>query len=356
MTLADCDLAYVLSLSVEARRTIIPDDSLRKAYGCLSFSLSHMHEMGIRHKDIKPQNVLVRNASLIFTDFGTSKDYSELTNSLTMGGTSTRKYAAPKFTGDVNHQAPADVFALGLVLLSIWSVLEGWQADAPQNFASIGSSSPFRDKMAAMESWINDRLDGKVQPPGPDVRNGYQRTWDLLILKLLSRMILAQPMERLRIVEAVAIFRHLSSEASFCNSCQILVEEENHDPVDMNWILSFIDPAAGTSARLEVMDASALELLEGSTDSDSESVEIIHGLGWEDEEKAEEMGMEIQPELKNKAQHVEQPESNPLPPDGEKIPPPEPGSTNVPLLRWNQPWQIYRSAISTGQILSKSIS
>lgn len=132
-----------------------------------------MHEMGIRHKDIKPQNVLVRNASLIFTHLGTSKDYSELTNSLTVGGTNTRKYAAPEFTGDVNHQAPADVFALGLVLLSIWSILEGWQADAPQNFASIGSSLPFRNNMAAMESWLNDRLDGKVQPPGPDVRNCY---------------------------------------------------------------------------------------------------------------------------------------------------------------------------------------
>lgn len=91
-------------------------------------------------------------------------------------------------------------------------------------------------------------------------------------------MILAQLMERLRIFDAVAIFRHLSSEASFCDSCQILIEEESHNPVVGNWILSFINPAAWTSARLEIANASALELLEGSTDSDSESIEIVHEL------------------------------------------------------------------------------
>jgi serine/threonine protein kinase len=106
MTLADCDLSHVLSLPPDERRTFIPDDNLRKAYGCLSFSLSHMHDMGIRHKDIKPQNVLVRNGSLLFTDFDTSKDYSELTNSLTVCGTNTRRYAAPELLemSIVKHQ------------------------------------------------------------------------------------------------------------------------------------------------------------------------------------------------------------------------------------------------------------
>jgi serine/threonine protein kinase len=334
MTLADCDLAHVLSLFAEERRAIIPDDNLRKAYGCLSFSLSHMHDMGTRHKDIKPQNVLVRNGSLLFTDFGTSKDYSELTNSLTVGGTNTRKYAAPEFTGDVNHQAPADVFALGLVLLSIWSVLEGWQEDEPENFSSIASSSPFCDNMAAMERWFSDRLDRRVQPPEPDLRNVYQRAWDLLVLKVLSHMILAQPEKRLRIVEVIAIFRHLSSEASFCTSCQIFVEDENHDTVDVNWILNFIDPATETAKKLEDVDVSAVDVLDGSTDSDSESVEIIHGLGREDEDKADETGVELQPDVKSEDHQVKQKEGSALPRHAADISPPtlQPQESAVPPL------------------------
>lgn len=308
MTLADCDLAHVLSLSAMERRAIITDDDLRKAYGCLSFSLLHMHDMNIRHKDIKPQNVLVRDGTLLFTDFGTSKDYSELTNSLTIGGTNTRRYAAPEFTGDANHQAPADVFALGLVLLSIWSTLEGWQAGSSQNFASIASSSPFCDNMAAMEDWTRDRISESVLPPDPDLRNIYQRTWDLLILKVLSKMILAEPAKRLRVVETVAIFRHLSSEASFCTSCQLLIEDESHDPIDTNWILNFIDPSIDT-AELTSLELSAMESVDGSAKRDAASEVIASYVPREEDTKIDREGEEIKSGKESMEQSAVQDES-----------------------------------------------
>jgi hypothetical protein len=50
MMLADCDLGQVLSLPTEDRRRVIADEDLRKGYGCLSFALSYMHSLGIRHK------------------------------------------------------------------------------------------------------------------------------------------------------------------------------------------------------------------------------------------------------------------------------------------------------------------
>lgn len=223
--------------------------------------------MGIRHGDIKPQNVLVRNGTLLFTDFGTSKDYSELTNSLTVGGTNTRKYAAPEFTGDVNHRAPADVFALGRVLLSIWSILEGWQPESPQNFATIASSSPFCDNMASMEDWISIRRFETVYPPDPDLRNFYRRQWDFLILIVLSKMILTEPAQRLQIVQAVAIFRHLSTEVSFCSSCQALIKDESHDTVDTNWTLDFLDPATDTVVEPNKVETTPVEVVNGSNAS-----------------------------------------------------------------------------------------
>lgn len=39
---------------------------------CLSKTLSELHGRGIRHCDIKPQNILVHEAHILLTDFGTA--------------------------------------------------------------------------------------------------------------------------------------------------------------------------------------------------------------------------------------------------------------------------------------------
>jgi serine/threonine protein kinase len=237
MMLADCDLGYIFTCSTEERRRIILDEDLRKGYGCLSSALSYMHSLGIRHKDIKPQNILIQDSQLIFTDFGVSRDISELTDSLTAGTTGTRKYKAPEFSipGEVSGQAPADVFALGLVLLSIWSTLGGWQPEEPKSFAILGSTSPFYENMPAIHEWIEDRLENRVQPLIQ--RNDFHKKWDILQLRLLSRMVVSAPSERLRISEVVAILRTLSIEASFCPTCQDLLSEDEFEDVEMDWIL-----------------------------------------------------------------------------------------------------------------------
>jgi serine/threonine protein kinase len=36
-----------------------------------------MHEQTIRHKDIKPQNILIHRGSAIYTDFGISLDFAQ---------------------------------------------------------------------------------------------------------------------------------------------------------------------------------------------------------------------------------------------------------------------------------------
>ena len=49
--------------------------TLKRAFGCLSNGLAFMHENNIRHKDIKPQNILIHHGSFLFTDFGIARDY-----------------------------------------------------------------------------------------------------------------------------------------------------------------------------------------------------------------------------------------------------------------------------------------
>lgn len=92
---ADCDLLVFLKATpFPAERRI----ELRHFYGCLASALLYLHESKIRHKDIKPSNILVHGSNILITDFGTSRDWTDLNKSTTesrLNGV-TRRYAAPE--------------------------------------------------------------------------------------------------------------------------------------------------------------------------------------------------------------------------------------------------------------------
>jgi len=96
---ADCNLKEYLEVEsigsverVSERRSF-----LRTFFGCLTSALCYLHENCVRHKDIKPQNVLVKANAVFLTDFGISFDWTEVGKSTTSGDTvRTLRYCAPE--------------------------------------------------------------------------------------------------------------------------------------------------------------------------------------------------------------------------------------------------------------------
>lgn len=94
---ADMDLqAYLM-----ASKSEIPDQSirLRKFFGCLTTAVEYLHQERIRHKDIKPQNILVKSGRVLLTDFGTSRSWADDSRGTTVGTHSqafTKAYCAPE--------------------------------------------------------------------------------------------------------------------------------------------------------------------------------------------------------------------------------------------------------------------
>jgi len=103
---ADCDLSALLNIySEEVQRgrnsTLLSASSsalstttfsraeeiLLCSFGCLSSALTYIHSQKMKHKDVKPTNILVHNDSVLFTDFGLATDFSETANSLSSGPT-----------------------------------------------------------------------------------------------------------------------------------------------------------------------------------------------------------------------------------------------------------------------------
>lgn len=97
---------------------------LEQGFGCLSLGLAFMHVRNIRHKDIKPQNILVHHERLIFTDFGASLDFSN-GRATSEGRPSiwTRRYAPPGVLEYESRDPNADVFSLGCVFIEMFCAL-----------------------------------------------------------------------------------------------------------------------------------------------------------------------------------------------------------------------------------------
>jgi serine/threonine protein kinase len=124
------------------------DRVLEQSFGCLASGLAYMHKHTIRHKDIKPQNILIHRGSVMYTDFGLSYDYSETGRSTTTGLVQglTKRYCAPEVANGAPRNSKSDVFSLGCVYLEVADSLYPGYIDEEI------MAGPFHEKLLALES------------------------------------------------------------------------------------------------------------------------------------------------------------------------------------------------------------
>ncbi|KAF2124306.1 kinase-like protein [Dothidotthia symphoricarpi CBS 119687] len=105
--------------------TIVETRILQSAFGCLASGLEFMHTQNVRHKDIKPQNILIHNGTVIYTDFGYSFDHSTAARSTTEGRPDalTKRYCAPEVAEYAPRNSKSDIFSLGCVFFELYSAL-----------------------------------------------------------------------------------------------------------------------------------------------------------------------------------------------------------------------------------------
>jgi eukaryotic-like serine/threonine-protein kinase len=112
------DLVDGEALSSALSRGPLPEPAVVAVGAEVAAGLAHAHEAGIVHRDVKPSNVLVdRDGHAHLADFGIARlhEASTLTAAGTVVGTAC--YLAPEQVSGGPTRPPADVYALGLVLL-----------------------------------------------------------------------------------------------------------------------------------------------------------------------------------------------------------------------------------------------
>ena len=114
-------------------------DNFRTYFGCLAHTIRFLHDPSVEilHKDIKPENVLLKGGHLILTDFGTAFDWSKTGHSMTRSNARdprTPRYQSPEVAIASEFHRSSDIWSLGVLFLEMVTVLRGKELREMDNF------------------------------------------------------------------------------------------------------------------------------------------------------------------------------------------------------------------------------
>ena len=227
----------------------------RSFFSCLSSGTKYIHSRFTKHMDIKPQNILIRNARpklsrpdwrvwrVYIADFGLSRSFAAQDHSQTDGPTSrTPKYCAPEVYNSEERGRSADIFSLGCVFMEISCVIAGIH---PQDFAIVrrgpGIDESFHANIDRIVVWAHDVLYARLSSWLYDSRDDH--LYIKALVESLINMVRRDPGER---PTATQVYNKLVSfppHLSPVNSCCSLSPEpfeyyEHHDSFDGKVALS----------------------------------------------------------------------------------------------------------------------
>lgn len=237
------------------RDRVVLKPVLLTVFGCLSRGLAHIHGCHIRHKDIKPANILYEKAlgsspaRFLWADFGLAHDFGNLGNSKTTSKSRHRyspRYAAPEIMEEfearkargeieyddldddegeyapeqcnggpgnaIGHGRSSDIYSFGIVFLEILSYLiaEGPEPSIPGDFENC---MPFWKNIEGLQAWAKKQIQ-RLPPKDPLV----------FLFRLSSKMIARRPGDRPIISDIVGALTEANKQY-FCASCLNQPEE-----------------------------------------------------------------------------------------------------------------------------------
>lgn len=129
---------------------------------CLCRAVHYLHERRIRHKDIKPANIIIDySGNVILMDFGISTKFEPTASPVTVNPLtpSTSRYMPPERKHGRPRDYRSDVWSLGCVFLEMSSLLLGKDIESCQSHCSHivnrdGKNDEFCSNIASIETWI----------------------------------------------------------------------------------------------------------------------------------------------------------------------------------------------------------
>jgi len=132
-------------------------------FGCLLDALAYAHKEEIKHQDIKPSNVLIKNNQPYLSDFGLAKSFEGMgdSSSQVVKRHGTPVYFAPEVVMGKKRGRSADIFSLGCVFTEMFTVTQKkstkdyYKERNKGREPSKGSNQiHFRDCLPTVKTWM----------------------------------------------------------------------------------------------------------------------------------------------------------------------------------------------------------
>ncbi|HXI04009.1 MAG TPA: serine/threonine-protein kinase, partial [Candidatus Saccharimonadales bacterium] len=156
-------MEYVDGINLEQWRRLQPEIEVSKAAGMMvqvARALGTAHALGIVHRDIKPQNILVQTGDVPkILDFGIARagsgDKDLTTAGFVMGSP---KYMSPEQVQALPIDARSDIYSLGVVMYFLFTGREPFVGESATGIANRQiheSPRPPQELNAALPGWLN---------------------------------------------------------------------------------------------------------------------------------------------------------------------------------------------------------
>jgi protein kinase len=104
---------------MKERKMGFPEQEIKSILLQTLLGLAYMHKHGFFHRDMKPENMLVKNEAVKIADFGLAREIRSrppFTDYV-----STRWYRAPEILlRSTNYNSPVDIFACGAIMAELY--------------------------------------------------------------------------------------------------------------------------------------------------------------------------------------------------------------------------------------------
>jgi serine/threonine protein kinase len=140
------------------RKQEISEDEARYIIGCVVLGLEYLHNNGVIHRDIRPENILLNSRGLCkLTDFQLSRIWREENSSDISGSPG---YCAPEVLNRKKHGPCVDWFAVGVVTYELMLGKKPWTGDDRKTYKeSLMEHDAVLKKADTPESWNHEASD-----------------------------------------------------------------------------------------------------------------------------------------------------------------------------------------------------